>query len=300
MDGDDSRRGADGVRVTEPALTISAVERRTGISQATLRAWENRYGLAPSRVTAGGHRRYTPNDVARLRSVQQLVAQGVPAGEAARSVLSLAGERHLPHLDLPHGTGRWARELATAAVDLDGPATRGLLREHLAAHGVLITWDTVLRPVLRAIGDQWPEVPHGVAAEHMLSHIATVVLGETVRRPPGVGDRSVLLACAPGELHDLPLYALWAALDVTRAEATLLGARTPVEPLVASAERHRPDVVVMFCLLPEFGRVEHLLQLAGSATLVAAGPGWDRAALPGDIEHVDDLLGATEVVTKLL
>jgi DNA-binding transcriptional MerR regulator len=299
MDGDEPRRGSDGVRALEPALTISAVERRTGIPQATLRAWETRYGLAPSRVTAGGHRRYTSSDVARLRSVQHLVARGVPAGEAARSVLSLDGEPQLPHLDLAPGTGRWARELATAAIDLDGPATRALLREHLAAHGVLVTWDTVLRPVLGAIGDQWPELPHGVAAEHMLSHIATVVLGESLRRPPGVGDRSVLLACVPGELHDLPLYALWAALDVTRAEAILLGARTPVDSLAASVERHRPDLVVMFCLLPEFGRTELLQQLRGAA-LVAAGPGWDTASLPDDVEHVDDLLGATEVVTKLL
>jgi DNA-binding transcriptional MerR regulator len=300
MDGDEPQRTASGLRVMEPALTISAVERRTGIPQATLRAWESRYGLAPSRVTAGGHRRYTPADVARLRSVQHLVARGVPAGEAARSVLSLDGESQLPHLDLPPGTGRWARELATAVIDLDGPATRALLREHLAAHGVLVTWDTVLRPVLAAIGGQWTEVPHGVAAEHMLSHIATVVLGESVRRPPGVGDRNVLLACVPGELHDLPLHALWAALDVTRAEAILLGARTPVDSLAASVELHRPDLVVMFCLLPEFGRTEVLEQLDGPVPLVAAGPGWSGAALPGGVEHVDDLLGATEVVTKLL
>lgn len=300
MHGDELRREADGVRVTEPALTISAVERRTGIPQATLRAWENRYGLAPSRVTTGGHRRYTPGDVARLRSVQHLVARGVPAGEAARTVLSEHGEPDLPHLDLPEGAARTALEVAAAAIDLDGPGTRAVLREHLAAHGVLVTWETVLRPVLAAIGEQWPDVPHGVAAEHMLSHVATVVLGESVRRPPGFGDRSVLLACVPGELHDLPLHALWAALDVTRAEATLLGAGTPVDTLVAAASRHRPDLVVVFALLPEYAEPDVLEQLAGTSTVVAAGPGWDAAALPDDVEHVDDLLGATEVVTKLL
>ena len=90
----------------------------------------------------------------------------------------------------------------------------------------------------------------------------------------------MLLACVPGELHDLPLYALWAALDVTRAEAILLGARTPVDALAAAVERHRPDLVVMFCLLPEFGRTEFLEHVGGPVELVAAGPGWDRTALP--------------------
>ena len=49
---------------------------------------------------------------------------------------------------------------------------------------VFATWRLALQdrltgsgdPVLAAIGDQWTEVPHGVAAEHMLSHVATVVL----------------------------------------------------------------------------------------------------------------------------
>ena len=153
---------------------------------------------------------------------------------------------------------------------------------------------------LQQLGDQWPDVPHGVAAEHLLSHIATVVLGESVRRPPGVGDRGVVLACVPGELHDLPLYALWAALDVTRAEATMLGARTPAETLVAAVERYRPDLVVVLSVLPEYADLKLLDELRAEVSLVAAGPGWKPTTLPAGLEHVDDLLGATEVVTKLL
>jgi DNA-binding transcriptional MerR regulator len=297
---DTNGRAAPTASATEPALTISAVERQTGIPQATLRAWQQRYGLAPSRVTVGGHRRYTAADLARLLSVQHLVAQGVPAGEAARSVLAASGDPLLPSLDLPPGTDRAAHRLATAVVDLDGPAARTLLREHLAAHGVLVTWETVLRPVLGAIGDQWPDLPHGVAAEHLLSQVACVSLGEAVRRPPGVGDRSVLLACVPGELHDLPLVALWAALDVTRAEAQLLGARTPAAALLAATRRNRPDVVVLFALLGDWAHVELLEDLVAETTVIAAGPGWHRRPLPPDVEHVDDLLGAAEMVTKLL
>lgn len=62
-------------------VPISVVAERTGLSQATLRAWQHRYGLGPSRTSAGGHRRYGPTDIERLERVRDLEIEGVPAGE---------------------------------------------------------------------------------------------------------------------------------------------------------------------------------------------------------------------------
>jgi DNA-binding transcriptional MerR regulator len=291
----------NGTEIAEPALTISTVAEQTGLSAATLRAWQTRYGLSPSRTTSGGHRRYTFEDVVRLRLVRDLVSQGIAPGEAARSVLAAArGREEVPHLDLPVGLDKTAHRLAALALDLDGPATRALLREQLARRGVLDTWEDLLRPVLAAIGAQWPEVPHGIAVEHLLSHVASVVLGESVRRTPSPDDPGVLLACVPGELHDLPLVALWAALDPTRCAASLLGARTPADTLVAAAERHRPAVVVLFTLLPDWAHPGLLDELPEDVSPVAAGPGWDVARLPDHVVHVDDLLDAAEAVTQHL
>ena len=44
-------------------LTIAAVATRTGVSVATLRAWERRYGFPVPQRLPGGHRRYTEADV---------------------------------------------------------------------------------------------------------------------------------------------------------------------------------------------------------------------------------------------
>jgi DNA-binding transcriptional MerR regulator len=54
------------------------------VAPATLRSWERRYGIAPSLHTKGGHRRYGPADLARLRTMHRLVRDGVPPAEAAR------------------------------------------------------------------------------------------------------------------------------------------------------------------------------------------------------------------------
>ena len=52
-----------------PTLTIREVARRTGIAAPTLRMWESRYGFPlPGRLPSG-HRRYSADDVERLREV---------------------------------------------------------------------------------------------------------------------------------------------------------------------------------------------------------------------------------------
>jgi hypothetical protein len=56
---------------TGAALSISAAARRTGITVATLRVWQTRYGLGPRLTTPGGHRRYTAGDIQRLNRVTQ-------------------------------------------------------------------------------------------------------------------------------------------------------------------------------------------------------------------------------------
>lgn len=74
--------GADGI-----ALTVSAVARRMGVAPATLRTWDRRYGLGPTAHTAGAHRRYTAEDLARLAVMRRLTLEGVAPAEAARLAL---------------------------------------------------------------------------------------------------------------------------------------------------------------------------------------------------------------------
>ncbi|WP_312858082.1 MerR family transcriptional regulator, partial [Pseudonocardia pini] len=67
-----------------PHLSVASVARRLGVAPATLRTWDRRYGLGPSQHTPGSHRRYGPDDLARLEVMQRALVEGVTPGEAAR------------------------------------------------------------------------------------------------------------------------------------------------------------------------------------------------------------------------
>lgn len=59
-----------------PGLRIGEVAKRTEMTIAGLRAWERRYRILLPARTAGGQRLYSEADVARVRLVQRLVAEG--------------------------------------------------------------------------------------------------------------------------------------------------------------------------------------------------------------------------------
>ena len=67
-----------------PIYSISAVERMVGVPAATLRNWEERYGLIQPQRSAGGHRLYTRDQVEHLRFLAAQLAQGLQPAEAHR------------------------------------------------------------------------------------------------------------------------------------------------------------------------------------------------------------------------
>lgn len=66
-----------------PVYRSGAVARLTGIPVQTLRVWERRYRIVGPRQSATGQRQYSPEDVARLTVVKQLVDSGHAIGSIA-------------------------------------------------------------------------------------------------------------------------------------------------------------------------------------------------------------------------
>ena len=213
--------------------------------------WQTRYGLGPSLTTPGGHRRYTTGDIERLQRVTQLLSDGLTTSEAVHAVLAASHSE----LGLPPDADPVAQHLGAAALELDGPTARRLVGHHLQRGDVTATWETVLRPVLAALGDRWSQLRHGIAVEHLLSHVATELLGNhgDHRAPdaPAANPRGVVLACVPGELHELPLVVLDAALKTAGITATRLDAPTPGAVLDEAVARHPHPVIALHAITPE-------------------------------------------------
>ncbi|HEX5017509.1 MAG TPA: MerR family transcriptional regulator [Actinomycetes bacterium] len=258
--------------------------RRLGIAPATLRTWDRRYGLGPSGHAAGSHRRYTPRDVERLEVMRRLTRQGVLPGEAARvamaedPVRSRVGspdETRFVPVDDAEAT---VRGLVKAAQALDAGAMDRTVALALTTHGVVWTWDRLLVPALTAVGNKWGTSGAGVDVEHLLADRVLrglCAVSAAVSEPRNA--RPVLLACAPEELHSLPLHALAAALAERGIDARVLGARVPSEALAAAVRRAGASAVFVWAhdqKVADPGQLAAVPAMRPPVALVVGGPGW--------------------------
>ncbi len=70
----------------EATLSIGDVVTATGVGEATLRAWERRFGFPEPRREPSGHRRYSAADVERIRAVVRERARGLALAVAIERV----------------------------------------------------------------------------------------------------------------------------------------------------------------------------------------------------------------------
>ncbi len=68
----------------QASYSIGVVSRLTGISTHSLRMWERRHGLGPSRRTEGGQREYSRVDLDHLSLIKQLLDQGMRIRDIAK------------------------------------------------------------------------------------------------------------------------------------------------------------------------------------------------------------------------
>ena len=69
-----------------PLYPVGVVADRIGVPTATLRSWNQRYGIGPAGHDPGRHRLYTEADIAAVRRMQQMIDQGASARSAARAL----------------------------------------------------------------------------------------------------------------------------------------------------------------------------------------------------------------------
>lgn len=265
---------------TESAvLRIGELSRRVGVSEYVLRAWESRYGLLKPARSAGGYRLYSEDDEGRVRRMQTHLAHGLAAAQAARAAIAdeqpgqmgtgaIAVPTRADLVDAAEGLGR-------ALADMDEPGAQAVLDRLLTDFTVESVLRDVLMPYLHDLGERWEQGAVSVAQEHFASHVFRGRLSGLARGWGSGRGPQALLACPPGELHELALLAFGIVLNRNGWRVRYLGADTPMADLIKVASETGPTLVVLSATTSErFVAVEpELASLAGMAALALAGEG---------------------------
>ncbi len=204
-----------------PTLNIAALTRRTGVPSDTIRKWEQRYGVLSPERTAGGQRRYTELDVARIEWLKARIHEGYRIGEAAALLGSATVAPKTP------AEVRAAFVEATRAGDVD--ALAHLVDHALALASLEEAMTSVLAPALVAIGEGWEAGEVTVAQEHLASSVVRSALQKLLADARASVRGVAVLACAPDERHEIGLMMLAVLLRSDGWQVAFLGADTPLD-----------------------------------------------------------------------
>jgi DNA-binding transcriptional MerR regulator len=262
-------------------LRIGELSRRVGVPPELLRAWEQRYGLLEPVRSAGGFRLYTAADEHRIHSMRRHLDAGISAAQAARLALAEPPGDAAAAGEPPVGA-TLTSDLEDALDRLDEPGAHAAFDSLLARFTLQTVLRDVLLPYLHQLGERWERGEASVAQEHFASNMLRGRLLGLARGWGQGGSARAVLACAPGELHDLPLIIFGLTLAGRGWSITYFGPDTPIATIQESLTDVAPHLVVISATSSRRFRAAQaqLLELARHVPVALAGAGaTDRLAL---------------------
>lgn len=264
--------------------TIKQASKLTGVSEASLRAWERRYGVVRPRRTESGYRVYDDASLAVVSTMRRLIDAGWAPGEAGRAIR----EGETPALPGPApaeggsstmdraGAVAWMHRFVASATVMDMAALEECLDGGFALGSFEHVIDSWLSPTLEALGAAWARGELDVAGEHAASHAvhrrlaaAFQAAGSRARGP------AVVVGLPPGSLHELGALAFATSVRRLGHNVLYLGADVPITSWRSAVQTHRAQAAVLAVATPSdrqpAAEVTDLLLSADANLLVASG-----------------------------
>lgn len=283
-------------RAKSPAkrLTSKEAARLLGVSEASVKRWADG-GLLPMIKTAGGHRRFRPDDVAVFR----------------REGLNETRRAPVPPLTESRDSGRWKLGRAETNEEMAGLLYSSLLAGHEEASAIVVRIylggnsvaelaDMVLCPAMRRVGDFWQKGEVSVAQEHVASSTALGALAalRSSLHPDQTHGKMAICCAVEEDFHEIPVQLATLTLEALGWEVVNLNANTPFFALTEAVERFEPRLVcVASAILGGFDRAaREYVDLSATvrrrgASVVLGGAGFAgedvRRRFPADL-HADN------------
>ena len=244
---------------TEDFLSIGELARLTGISSHSLRMWEKRYGSPSAHRLPSGHRRYSKEDVPRLRIIAKALDSGYRAGrvvtESLEQLHSLMGTKQIVESTSSLKSSKnfellIKEELIDVWVkyvrECDDDKLLYDFHEEWGRRGGLSFITNYAIPFLARIGSEWQDSNIKISNEHFATECLVGFISEKWRqtnvRKKGV---KILVTTLPGEPYNLGALMCAVVTSITDSKVIYLGIDTPVEEIVSVSKTYNPKIIAL-------------------------------------------------------
>ena len=239
---------------TIPRHPIRVVAQRTGLTPATIRAWERRYAaVAPSR-SDGGQRVYSDQDVKRLITLRDLTKGGrsisvvADLSNAAAEALLMEDRAMAVATEGSSENGApegWIDRAYTQVRAIDADGLERTLWQAVMTLGAQSFLDDVVGSLLTQIGEGWVKGEITPAQEHLSTGIIILILQRLTDQARVKDGPTLVVATLQGELHGLGARLTSAVAIFEGWRVVYLGTDLPVVDIVTTAESVNASAVAI-------------------------------------------------------
>ena len=231
---------------------ISTVSKRSGVKSDLVRAWERRYQAVTPIRTAGGHRVYTDQDIARLKLLNQATSNGHSISQIAQ--FSLDDLKNLmknepdamtqPFIGIaPSASDRvylaedYIEKCYAAVLAFDAKTLESHFENAIVELGSEAFIEHLLTPLLTQIGERWKTGELRPVHEHMTSAVIRSLTYILRNNNPCSANAPRMIVSTPiGQLHELGALLAAIMAELSGWQVTYLGANLPAEEIAAAVK----------------------------------------------------------------
>ncbi|HEU4710055.1 MAG TPA: B12-binding domain-containing protein [Pyrinomonadaceae bacterium] len=211
-------------------LMTKDVARLLQVSEATVKRWADDGLLRPNK-TAGGHRRFNIETVARFKREREGLSAPPEPKRHHRATPLVSVERFTELL------------LEGDAVEVEA----ALINAYLDGHELPAVFDTLVTKSMHRVGDMWFNGTASVADEHLASRVllrALQKLRPIILRKEPVG-KTVICCGLEGDLHEVPVHLAEIVIEAEGWQTRNLGPNTPLFALSNMLLQYKPNLVCL-------------------------------------------------------
>ncbi len=228
---------------------IKTVGQLTGLTTHVIRKWEERYQLLNPARGANGYRLYFEDDLQLLMYIRWQISNGQTIGHLAN-----LGADHLRQAmkqeaidlhTLPPEFQPSALTIINAARQLDRSTTESSIHALVNQLGVEECLYRILFPVLRTIGDLWHQGQISMTGEHLVTQAIRHHLLRALRQDTNAHGPVAILACAPGNFHEIGAISAALLLKNNGWNPMYLGTNSDLDLLRLACQRRQGKLVIL-------------------------------------------------------
>jgi DNA-binding transcriptional MerR regulator/methylmalonyl-CoA mutase cobalamin-binding subunit len=229
---------------------IGTVSKRSGVKSDLVRAWERRYQAVTPTRTAGGHRVYTDQDIARLKLLNQATGHGHSISQIAQfsldelkkllqqeDVYSNIGHTALLTGDKKFLVEDYVEKCYASVLAFDARGLESHFENAIVELGTQAFIEDLLTPLLTRIGERWKTGELRPIHEHMTSSVIRSLTYILRNNNPCPDNAPRMIVSTPiGQLHELGALLAAIMAELNGWQVTYLGANLPAEEIAAAVK----------------------------------------------------------------